>query len=267
MMLCERGIRTFETAYRFTLDLTAIPVLKELTHLPVIVDPSHAAGPPRPRRAARRSRPPPSGADGIIVEVAPRARARRSATARSSCAPTTFAAYAQKVEQAAGAGRQAALRRQAPAPPGRVTDVRSARRGPRGSGSSAGRSALAARAPARRRSVVGWDAGRPARARGAARRAAGARRGVPTTARGGAPAPTSWSSPRPLARLARGRSSGPAPRAAPDCVVTDVGSTKRAIVAAVATTSASSAATRSPAPRRRASSTPARTSSTARPGT
>ena len=44
VMLCERGIRTFETAYRFTLDLMAIPVLKELTHLPVIVDPSHAAG-------------------------------------------------------------------------------------------------------------------------------------------------------------------------------------------------------------------------------
>jgi 3-deoxy-7-phosphoheptulonate synthase len=44
VMLCERGIRTFETAYRFTLDLTAIPVLKELSHLPVIVDPSHAAG-------------------------------------------------------------------------------------------------------------------------------------------------------------------------------------------------------------------------------
>ncbi len=39
VMLCERGIRTFETAYRFTLDLTAVPVLKELTHLPVIVDP------------------------------------------------------------------------------------------------------------------------------------------------------------------------------------------------------------------------------------
>ena len=44
VMLCERGIRTFETAYRFTLDLTAIPVLKQLSHLPVIVDPSHAAG-------------------------------------------------------------------------------------------------------------------------------------------------------------------------------------------------------------------------------
>src|SRR5271168_4212765 len=43
VMLCERGIRTFETAYRFTLDLMAVPVLKELSHLPVIVDPSNAA--------------------------------------------------------------------------------------------------------------------------------------------------------------------------------------------------------------------------------
>src|SRR6202046_202093 len=44
VMLCERGIRTFETAYRFTLDLMAVPVLQQMTHLPVIVDPSHAAG-------------------------------------------------------------------------------------------------------------------------------------------------------------------------------------------------------------------------------
>jgi len=44
VILCERGIRTFETATRNTLDLSAIPVLKELTHLPVIVDPSHAIG-------------------------------------------------------------------------------------------------------------------------------------------------------------------------------------------------------------------------------
>ena len=70
VLLCERGIRTFETAYRFTLDLTAMPVLKELSHLPVIVDPSHAAG--------RRSLVTPlslaaaaAGADGIIVEVHP----------------------------------------------------------------------------------------------------------------------------------------------------------------------------------------------------
>ena len=70
VMLCERGIRTFEGAYRFTLDLTAVPVLKELTHLPVIVDPSHAAG--------RRNLVTPLslaaaavGADGIIVETHP----------------------------------------------------------------------------------------------------------------------------------------------------------------------------------------------------
>ena len=70
VLLCERGIRTFETAYRFTLDLTAVPVLKELTHLPVIVDPSHAAGrralvTPLSLAAAA------AGADGIIVEVHP----------------------------------------------------------------------------------------------------------------------------------------------------------------------------------------------------
>src|SRR5213078_3996086 len=70
VILCERGIRTFETAYRFTLDLTAIPVLRELSHLPVIVDPSHAAGrrdlvEPLSLAAAA------AGADGIIVEVHP----------------------------------------------------------------------------------------------------------------------------------------------------------------------------------------------------
>jgi 3-deoxy-7-phosphoheptulonate synthase len=70
VILCERGIRTFETAYRFTLDLMAVPVLKELTHLPVIVDPSHAAGRrdlvlPLSLAAAA------AGADGLIVEVHP----------------------------------------------------------------------------------------------------------------------------------------------------------------------------------------------------
>jgi 3-deoxy-7-phosphoheptulonate synthase len=69
VMLCERGIRTFETATRFTLDLGAVPWLKLHTHLPVIVDPSHAAGDrrlvePLSRAAAA------VGADGIIVEVA-----------------------------------------------------------------------------------------------------------------------------------------------------------------------------------------------------
>ncbi|MHB8656894.1 MAG: 3-deoxy-7-phosphoheptulonate synthase [Solirubrobacteraceae bacterium] len=70
VILCERGIRTFETSYRFTLDLTAVPVLQQRTHLPVIVDPSHAAGRrelvgPLSMAAAA------VGADGIIVEVHP----------------------------------------------------------------------------------------------------------------------------------------------------------------------------------------------------
>jgi 3-deoxy-7-phosphoheptulonate synthase len=70
VILCERGIRTFETATRNTLDLSAVPVLKGLTHLPVIVDPSHAAGNwryviPLSRAAVA------VGADGIIVEVHP----------------------------------------------------------------------------------------------------------------------------------------------------------------------------------------------------
>jgi 3-deoxy-7-phosphoheptulonate synthase len=68
VILCERGIRTFETSYRFTLDLMAVPVLREHTHLPVIVDPSHAAGRRdwvQPMSLAAAA----AGADGIIVEV------------------------------------------------------------------------------------------------------------------------------------------------------------------------------------------------------
>jgi 3-deoxy-7-phosphoheptulonate synthase len=70
VILCERGIRTFENATRFTLDLSAVPWLKLHTHLPVIVDPSHAAGDrrlvgPLSRAAAA------AGADGLLVEVAP----------------------------------------------------------------------------------------------------------------------------------------------------------------------------------------------------
>ena len=70
IVLCERGIRTFETSTRNSLDLSVIPLIKELTHLPVIVDPSHATG--------RRSLVPPMakaalvvGANGIMVEVHP----------------------------------------------------------------------------------------------------------------------------------------------------------------------------------------------------
>jgi len=70
VILCERGIRTFETATRNTLDISAVPVLKELTHLPVIVDPSHASGhwkyvKPLARTAVV------AGADGLIIEVHP----------------------------------------------------------------------------------------------------------------------------------------------------------------------------------------------------
>jgi 3-deoxy-7-phosphoheptulonate synthase len=99
VLLCERGIRTFETAYRFTLDLTAIPVLKEMTHLPVIVDPSHAAG--------RRSLVDPlslaaaaAGADGIVVETHPNPD-EAICDGPQQLFADGFAAYADKVEQAA----------------------------------------------------------------------------------------------------------------------------------------------------------------------
>ena len=70
VILCERGIRTFETATRNTCDISAVPVLNELTHLPVILDPSHATGKrslvPALARAAVAI-----GADGLMVEVHP----------------------------------------------------------------------------------------------------------------------------------------------------------------------------------------------------
>jgi 3-deoxy-7-phosphoheptulonate synthase len=70
VILCERGIRTYETATRNTCDIAAVPVLAELTHLPVVVDPSHATGKrslvPAISRAAVAV-----GADGLIVEVHP----------------------------------------------------------------------------------------------------------------------------------------------------------------------------------------------------
>lgn len=68
--LCERGIRTFETATRSTLDISAIPVLKSKTHLPVIVDPSHAAGKSQYVAALSRAAIA-AGADGLIIEVHP----------------------------------------------------------------------------------------------------------------------------------------------------------------------------------------------------
>jgi len=71
VMLCERGIRTFETATRNTLDINAIPVVKSLSHLPVIVDPSHGIG-IRKHVAAIARAGVAAGADGIMVEVHPK---------------------------------------------------------------------------------------------------------------------------------------------------------------------------------------------------
>lgn len=68
VVLCERGVRTFESYTRNTLDLSAVPVLHELTHLPVVIDPSHATGVARyvqPMALAAAA----CGADGIMIEV------------------------------------------------------------------------------------------------------------------------------------------------------------------------------------------------------
>jgi 3-deoxy-7-phosphoheptulonate synthase len=99
VILCERGIRTFETGYRFTLDLMAIPVLKELTHLPVVVDPSHAAGKrdlvlPMSLAAAA------AGADGVIVETHPRPE-EAICDGPQALRASAFADYLRQVEAAA----------------------------------------------------------------------------------------------------------------------------------------------------------------------
>jgi len=99
VMLCERGIRTFETAYRFTLDIMAIPMLKELSHLPVIVDPSHAPGRrdmvlPLSLAAAA------AGADGIIVEVHPNLE-EAICDGPQQIYSEAFPAYLEQVERAA----------------------------------------------------------------------------------------------------------------------------------------------------------------------
>jgi 3-deoxy-7-phosphoheptulonate synthase len=105
VMLCERGIRTFETAYRFTLDLMAVPVLKQLSHLPVIVDPSHAAGrrdlvEPLSLAAAA------AGADGIMVEVHPAPEAA-ICDGPQALRADDFARYADQVERAAAVAGKA----------------------------------------------------------------------------------------------------------------------------------------------------------------
>jgi len=99
VILCERGIRTFETSYRATLDLTAVPVLKELTHLPVVVDPSHAAGSRKlvePLSLAAAA----AGADGLMVEVHP-SPDEAVCDGPQSLHADDFERYLRKVERAA----------------------------------------------------------------------------------------------------------------------------------------------------------------------
>ena len=90
VVLCERGIRTFETATRNTLDLSCIPVLKERSHLPIIVDPSHATGywsyvAPMSYAAIV------AGADGLMIEVHPKPEEAES-DGIQSLKPAKFAA-------------------------------------------------------------------------------------------------------------------------------------------------------------------------------
>ena len=95
VILCERGIRTFERATRYTLDIAAVPVLKRETHLPVIVDPSHAAGRrdlvlPLARAAVA------AGADGVLVEVHP--EPERALCDGPQLVPTSrFGAFADEI--------------------------------------------------------------------------------------------------------------------------------------------------------------------------
>ncbi|MGH7503542.1 MAG: 3-deoxy-7-phosphoheptulonate synthase [Longimicrobiales bacterium] len=101
VILCERGIRTFETATRNTLDVAAIPFLKQETHLPVIVDPSHAAGrsdlvPALALAAAA------AGADGLIIEVHPNPAEAMSDGAQS-LAPAAFHTLMRALEPVAAA--------------------------------------------------------------------------------------------------------------------------------------------------------------------
>ncbi len=99
LVLCERGIRTFETYTRNTLDISAVPVLKQLTHLPVIVDPSHAAGDwqwvtPLSMGAVA------AGADGLLIEVHPHPDKALS-DGTQSLRPERFAQLVAKVRQVA----------------------------------------------------------------------------------------------------------------------------------------------------------------------
>ena len=105
VMLCERGIRTYEPSYRFTLDLMAVPVLRELTHLPIVIDRSHAAGKRslvEPLSLAAAA----AGADGIIVEIHPSPE-NAVCDGPQALYADDFAVYLRKLEAAAElAGKQ-----------------------------------------------------------------------------------------------------------------------------------------------------------------
>ncbi|BDG09966.1 3-deoxy-7-phosphoheptulonate synthase [Anaeromyxobacter paludicola] len=99
--LCERGIRTFESMTRNTLDLNAVPVLKQLTHLPVVVDPSHGIG-LRAHVPAMARAGVAAGADGLIVEVHPRPEKALS-DGHQSLTPEEFGRLMAQVRVIAGA--------------------------------------------------------------------------------------------------------------------------------------------------------------------
>jgi 3-deoxy-7-phosphoheptulonate synthase len=101
IILCERGIRTFETSTRNTIDISAVPVLKEETHLPVFVDPSHAAGrwglvPPISKAAVA------VGADGLMIEVHPDPE-NALCDGAQSLNPTNFAKLMEEIKSVAAA--------------------------------------------------------------------------------------------------------------------------------------------------------------------
>ena len=99
VMLCERGIRTFETSTRNTTDINAIPVLKNLTHLPVILDPSHSTGHAGYVAAVARAAIA-AGADGLIIEVHPDP-AHAVSDGKQSLKPEKFAALVKEIGQIA----------------------------------------------------------------------------------------------------------------------------------------------------------------------
>ena len=101
VVLCERGIRTYETATRFTLDINAIGVLAELTHLPAIIDPSHATGKSSLVASASRAAIA-AGADGIIVEVHPHPE-RAMSDGAQSLRPEQFATMMREIRDIAHA--------------------------------------------------------------------------------------------------------------------------------------------------------------------